>query len=357
VLTMGVEEEFLLLAQDGSVSPVASRVVQLAGLPEQIKPEFMAYQVETATTVCTRLDELRRDLVRLRLIAADTAERCGAILVASGSLPLTVESPRLPADSSRYHELARRFPDATASGATCACHVHIGIPNRELAVAVLARIRPWLPALLALTVNSPFAGGQDTGWASYRYHTQLRWPTFRPPGAWPSAERYDGVVRSLILAGAAMDTASVYFLARLSARYPTIEVRVADTCLDVEDTVLYAGVVRALVASVIDDVRNREKALPAPTGLLDAQLLAAAHGQLRIRLGRPAGPGDVVARLLARIAPYVATTDPADDVFTGLDRIRRDGAGADRQRRLWTGRPAEFIHSLAEATVPVAAVH
>jgi carboxylate-amine ligase len=80
MLTMGVEEEFLLMAagEDASVSPVASRVVKLAGLDDQIRPALMAYQVRTATAVCTRLDELRRDLVRLRLIAADAAERGGA---------------------------------------------------------------------------------------------------------------------------------------------------------------------------------------------------------------------------------------------------------------------------------------
>lgn len=352
MLTIGVEEEFLLLADDGSVSPTASRVVRLAGL-EQIKPEFMAYQVETATAVCTRLDELRRELVRLRLIAADAAERCGARLVATGVVPLTTP-PLMPVDNARYHELIRRFPDAIRGGVACACQVHIGIADRDLAVAVLARLRRWLPALLALTVNSPFAEARDTGWASYRYHTQRRWPTFRPPGAWASAEGYDGAVRALVASGAAIDTAGVYFLARLSARYPTIEVRVADTCLNAEDTVVYAGIVRALVASLIDDVGRREKAMPVPAPLIEAQLLTAAHGQTRIR---PAEQADVISQLLARIAPYLAATDPAGDIVAGIERIRRDGTGAERQRRMWAGRPAEFVRSLAEATIPVAAVH
>jgi carboxylate-amine ligase len=346
VLTMGVEEEFVLLADDGSVAPVASRVARLAGLAS-IKPELVAYQLETTTSVCTRLDELRRDLVRLRLIAADAAERCGARLVASGSVPLHGDPPFEPGESPRFHELARRFPHAITGGITSACQVHIGIPDRDLAVAVLARIRPWLPALLSLTVNSPFAGAADTGWASYRYHTQLRWPTFRPPGAWTDAQRYDGIVRALVASGAAMDTASVYFLARLSARFPTIEVRVADTCLDVSDTVMYAGIVRALVASLIDDIRRRQKAVPVPATLLEARLLTAAHGQMRIQ----ADP--VSARLLARITPYL--TEP-DEVLSGIERIRRHGTGAERQRRMSPERPAEFVRDLAEATIPLAAV-
>jgi carboxylate-amine ligase len=361
MLMMGVEEEFLLLAEDGSVSPVASRVVRLAG-QAGIRPAFMAYQVRTATAVCTRLDELRRDLVRSRLIAADSAERCGARLVAAGALPLSMDPPFAPGENPRYRELARRFPAAAAGGATCACHVHIGISDRDLAVAVLARLRPWLPALLALTVNSPFAGARDTGWASFRYHRQLRWPTFRLPGTWSDAERYDQVVRALVASGAAMDTAAVHMLARLSPRVPTIQVRVADTCLDVEDTVLYAGVVRALVASLIDDVQRREKVLPVPTALVEAQLLTAAHGQMRIRRGRTAGPADAlsaeaVARLLARVAPYLAASHGGEDVFAGIERLRREGTGAERQRRMWSGRPAAFVHSLAEATIPIATAH
>jgi carboxylate-amine ligase len=360
MLTMGVEEEFLLMAagEDTSVSPVASRVIKLAGLDDQIRPALMAYQVRTATAVCTRLDELRRDLVRLRLIAADAAERGGARLIACGVVPVSTTPPLAPGDHPRYRELTRRFPAAVAGGATCGCHVHIGIPDRDLAVAVLARIRPWLPALLALTVNSPFAGALDTGWASYRYHTQLRWPTFRPPGTWIDADRYDRVVRALVASGAAMDPAAVQMLARLSPRVPTLQVRVADTCLDVEDTVMYTEVVRALVASLIDDVRRREKVLPVPGALIEAQLLTAAHGQMRVRRGRPTTPDDAmrtgaVARLLARVTPYL---EASDDVFAGIERLWLDGTGAERQRRMHAERPAQFVRSLAEATVPVAGV-
>jgi len=362
VLTIGVEEEFLLLADDGSVAPVASRVVRSAGLPGLIKPEYMAYQVETSTAVCTRLDELGRDLVRLRLIAADAAERAGARLVAVGAVPVAAGPLLAPSPEPRYLELARRFPAATAAGGTCGCHVHIGVPDRDLAVAVLARMRIWMPALLALTVNSPFAGGLDSGWASYRYRSQLRWPTFRLPGIWPSADRYDRVVRSLVLSGAAMDPAGVYFLARLSPKYPTIEVRVADTCLRVEDTILFAGVVRALVASLVDDVRRRVKAVPMPADLIDAQLLTAAHGQVRVPAGRPGDPAEAaprgtVARLAAKIAPYLAGLDGADEIHAGLDRIHREGTGADQQRRMgaWPDQPREFVRALAEATIPLSA--
>jgi carboxylate-amine ligase len=341
---MGVEEEFLLLDPDGAVAPAAPDVVRRIGGDDRIKPEYMAYQLETVTSVCTGLDELRRELIRLRLVAAEAAEKAGVYLVASGSPPfLAGPLDALTADD-RYRNLARRFPQASAAGGTCGCHVHIGIPDREIAAAVLTRIRPWLPALLALTVNSPVAGDGDTGWSSHRYRMQLSWPTFVPPGVWPSAERYDQEVRSLVAAGGAVDAAGIYFLARLSARYPTIEVRVADTGLSVDDTVLFAGVTRALVATLIDDIRQRAKMLPPPGRLVSEQLLAVARGS--------AGE---TARLLAKITPQLDAAGDTGEVYAGVERLRREGTGAERQRRFWQkyGPTSGFVGALAAETVPL----
>ncbi|MCY1136844.1 YbdK family carboxylate-amine ligase [Actinoplanes sp. Pm04-4] len=347
VLTMGVEEEFLLLEPDGTPAPVAPAVVRRAGLDEQIKPEFMAYQVETATAVVTDLAGLGRELRRLRLIAAEAADREGVRLVASGAVPFASGPQVVVTDSERYRDLARRFPGAAAYGTACGCHVHIGVADRELATAVLTRLRPWLPALLALTVNSPIAGGGDTGWASYRYHAQMRWPTFRPPGIWAGADRYDEAVRALIATGAAADASGIYFLARLSPRYPTIEVRVGDTCLEAHDTVLFAAAVRALVATLIEDVRRRVKVLPEREATIRAHLLNAAFGHTG------------TAALLRRIEPELDRTGETDEVHAGFERLRRTGTGADRQRRLWRayGASKSFVDALAEATAPVAAVN
>ncbi|MFC6568992.1 carboxylate-amine ligase [Actinoplanes utahensis] len=344
---MGVEEEFLLLDPDGAVSPQAPAVMRNIGGDDRIKPEYMAYQVETTTSVCTGLGELRSELIRLRLIAAEAAEAAGVHLVASGSPPF----PGGPLDAlsadDRYTELARRFPEATAAGATCGCHVHIGVPDRELAAAVLTRIRPWLPGLLALTVNSPVAGASDTGWASYRYQTQLHWPTFRPPGVWPSAERYDREVRSLLAAGTAIDASGIYFLARLSARFPTIEVRVADTGLSVADTVLFASVTRALVATLVEDVEAGAKVAPPAGSLVSERLLAVARGG-----GRTGAEAD---RLLAKITPQLDAAGDTGEVYAEVERLRREGTGAQRQRMLFEryGPTSGFVAALAGETAPL----
>ncbi len=365
MLTVGVEEEFLLVEPAGAVAPVAAQVAESAGggagTGSRIVPEFMAYQLETATGVCTGLQELRAELGQLRLAAARAAERAGVRLVAVGAPPFAGGPLDALTDDPRYREMARRFPDAAGAGMTCACQVHVGVPDRDLAVDVLARLRPWLSTLLALTVNSPFAAGSDSGWSSGRYRSQLRWPTFRPPRCWTTAERYDRHVQELIARGVAMDPANVYYLARPSARYPTIEVRVADACLTVDDAVLLAGVVRALVATLIDDIHQGRATVPASSARIQASLLAAARDGMSTRETRrgrqpEAAATNLVARLLSTITPALEASADRDEIRAGLERVHRRGTGADRQRELWAraDTSAEFVASLAEATVPAA---
>ncbi len=353
MLTMGVEEEFLLLRPSGALAPVAADVLRLTGVDSPLTPEFMAFQLESATRVCTGLDELRSDLVRLRLLAARGAEKAGARLVSAGLPPFRAGVLGEVTADERYLELVRRFPHA--------CQVHVGVPDRDLAVKVLARLRPWLATLLALTANSPIAGSADSGWSSRRYRELLQWPTFRPPAAWTSADRYDRAVGALIARGAATDHASIYFLARLSPRYPTVEVRVADACLIAEDAVLLAAVVRALVATLMDDARRGQPIEPAATARVNASLLAAArHGistpGARLRDGSRVPRGALLARLQAEIMPALEATGDAEEVASGLGRIGRVGTGADRQRILWAraATPQAFVADLADAAVPVA---
>ena len=215
-----------------------------------VQLELMRFQFETATPVCSSLGEVGSELRRMRRLAASAAEHAGCRLVASGTLPYGRPGLAAVTDQPRYRELARRYGPRVADAGTCGCHVHVGVPSRDLGVQVLARLRPWLPPLLALSANSPVAGGRDTAWASWRHRVWSRWPTARPPAAWRCAAEYDAAVGRLIRRGAALDEASVYFLARLSPRYPTVEVRVADVCLDVDDAVLLAALVRALVATL-----------------------------------------------------------------------------------------------------------
>ena len=313
-ITLGVEEEFMLLDPSAGTAVLAGPdLARMLGGEPGVQQELMRFQVETATRVCTSLDDLGHELARLRRLAADAAASLGCRLVASGIAPYRAPGLAAVTDQPRYRELARYYgPLVAQAGGTCSCHVHVGVPSRDLGVQVLARLRPWLASLLAITANSPIADGHDTAWASWRYQAWSRWPTAAPPAVWPDAAAYDATVRRLIARGAALDEQSIYFLARLSPRYPTVEVRVADVCLDVGTAVLLAGLTRALVATGLAEARRGTPVPAAPARWVNAALAAAArHGLAGAGAdpftGLAADARSLRSRLLDHVYPALTT--------------------------------------------------
>ena len=340
-LTLGVEEEFLLLDPvTGESMPVAERVRDaLSGVARaQSRQEFRHSMVEMVTPVSLDLASLREHLVALRRAAARAADAVGARLVAVGATPVC-EAHRTVPDEPRYHDMSRRFGPVAHDPAVCGCHVHVGVPDRELAVRVCNHLRPWLPVVQALTANSPLHDGRDTGHASWRSMQLERWPSIGPTPHFDSAADYDATVQELITAGIMLDAAMVYWYARPSASYPTVEIRVGDVCPTVDDTVLVAGLVRALVATMIDEIRAD---VPAPR-IRDC-LVAAAHwraahdgldGELvDLRTGRPRPAWDLIDELLATVAPALTRHGDRELIMREAERLRRDGTGATRQRRI-----------------------
>ncbi len=358
-ITFGVEEEFLLLdPTTGSVALAAPDLLRMLDGDPGVQHELMRYQVEIATPVCAGLDEVGRELVRLRRLAAAGAARLGCRLVASGTAPYGTPGLAGLTDDSRYYELARRYGPVVADSGTCGCHIHVGIGSRDLGAQVLARLRPWLPSLLALTANSPIAGGRDTGWASWRYPLQSRWPTATPPALWRDAAAYDATVARLIRRGAAVDKRSVYFLARLSPRYPTVEVRVADVCLDVRTSVLLAGLTRALVATALNETRRGAPIAAAPVPQVKAALAAAARYGLAGPAvdpfsGRAADPRKLLSRLVDYVYPALDERGDTGTVTALLRRLNRLTTGAGRQQALFSraGSARAFVAALAQATL------
>lgn len=357
-LTFGVEEEFLLLDPvRGRPVPAAPQLLRLLRNEAGPRAELMNYQLETATAVCTSTAQLSQELRRLRALAAAAARARDCRLVATAVAPYGASGLSALTDMPRYRGLAVRHPTLTALSGVCGCQVHVGVPTRDLGVQVLSRLRPWLATLLAISANSPIADGHDTGCASHRYGLVSYWPTARPPEQWKDAAEYDRAVRRFLRRGAAMDERSIYFLARLSPRYPTVEVRVADTCLDVETTLLLASLVRALVATALADVRSGRPLPPAPRAWVTGGLLAAARNGLTGPgvdpfTGRTVPSWDLVSGLLDQVGKTLADLGDSATVTAQLDRLREHGTGAERQRRLWkrTGPAADLVAGLAAIT-------
>ncbi|GLW05400.1 putative glutamate--cysteine ligase 2 [Microtetraspora sp. NBRC 13810] len=339
-LTVGVEEEFLLIdPETGQVLPVCEDVRSRLGGPEaeQVVSELAQFQIETNSGVHTDLRRLEEELLRLRRTVGEAAAGCGARLAACGTALFGhTDLPPLT-HSARYRNMRRHYRDILRGQGVCGCHVHVGIEDREEAVQVSNHVRPWLPVLQALTSNSPISYGHDTGYASWRAIVWGRWPSTDPPPFFHSAEHYDALVAGLGDAGVILDEGMVYWQVRLSRTWPTMEFRLSDSCATAGEAVLLAGLIRALSATALADVRAGVAPPEVDQTLLSAACWGAARGGLEgenldLLSGARVPVWESVGRLLDRVRPALAVTGDLPLVVSGLDRLRRHGSGAVRQR-------------------------
>ncbi|MDT5041287.1 MAG: glutamate---cysteine ligase / carboxylate-amine ligase [Actinoplanes sp.] len=359
LLTLGVEEEYLLVdvTEPHGVEAVEQTFDELPDdLRESVQHEYMRSQIEVATPPQLELDELHRALLRLRQDVAAAALRAGARLVAVGAAPAPGPATRL-VDRPRYHRMRERYGDLSPGPGLNGMHVHVSIPDPETGVQVLNHLRPWLPILQAATANSPLFEGRDTGYASWRSMMWERWPTVGPTPYLRSHEHYETLVSDLIASGAMLDEGMLYWYARLSANYPTVEIRIGDVCPTLDETLLLAALTRALVATILPRVREGVPAPDVPHPLLMAAHWRAAHDgleglnlDLATRQPRPAW--NLFRQVFDYVRPELERHGDLAVVSDLIGRLRAKGTGAARQRALLAqrGSVSDVVDWLAVAT-------
>ncbi|MFJ6694893.1 glutamate--cysteine ligase [Streptomyces sp. NPDC091272] len=341
--TMGVEEEFLLAdRRTRRTVPKASAVMdatrEVVGAAH-VELEFSPVQLETVSAVCADAQALEKEITRLRGAAAAQAQLRDCFLVAAGAPVLGDPGPPPVQDRPRYGQIHQHFGPLGRDQCVGACHVHIGVDDPEEAVRVVNHLRVWAPLLLALSANSPFWNGSDTGYASWRTLLWDRWPSSGPPPVLESAEHYESIVSAVVRSGAAMDPAMIYWQIRPSRHVPTVEVRVADVMPEVADTVAYALLVRALVSVSLDRVREGRPAPGVPeTVLRAASWCAARHGMTGSLLDTcrpealPVPAWQLADSLMALVEPRLTAWGDLRTVSAWLLDLRERGTGATRQR-------------------------
>lgn len=336
--TVGVEEEFLLADPiTGAPSPRNVEVASAAadvGIDLQL--ELTRCQVEINTGVHTRTPELLDDLRRLRRSVASCAEKHGARLLAV-AVPPTVPDAYPVTDTPRYRLIEHHFGMLAHEQGLCGCHVHVGVPSRDIAVRVGNYLRPWLPVLLSLTANSAVYRATDTGYASWRSIMWRRWPSAGPPPFFDSLADYDDMVQMMFASGSILDTAMVYWDVRPSATYPTVEVRVSDVPATVEETALLATLIRAAVVMAQTAIHDGLPPPPVPTEILRAAYWKAARSGLDgDGLDTISGLALPAHTLLAGLVDYLtpALEQSGDQQFVAdtVDAVLARGNGARRQR-------------------------
>ncbi|MEU5548837.1 MULTISPECIES: glutamate--cysteine ligase [unclassified Micromonospora] len=359
LLTVGVEEEFLLVDPDGGAAvPAVEAVMEQvpAELHGQVEREFQTSQIEIGSPPGLELSSIRHSLALLRAGLADAAERAGARLLAIGTGPIDGPVPPV-VDKPRFDRMIERYRLLVPGPGNNGMHVHVGVPDPDTGVQVLNHVRPWLPILHAVTTNSPFSAGEDTGYASWRSIEWERWPSVAPTPFLTSHHHYRRLIDQLIGSGVMLDEGMLYWYARLSAKYPTVELRIGDVCPTVDDAVLVAGLVRALVATALDDIAAGRPPLPADHHLLVGAHWRAAHDGMEgdavdLATGELRPAWDLLNQLVGRLGPALDRHGDLAEVTELLDRLREHGTGATRQRAVFarTGRLEDVVADVARQT-------
>lgn len=354
--TFGMEEELLLVSPEtGEPVPLASGLLEGYKRPAGpgggpvLTAEFQQEMIEVVTPPHATMATLEADIILGRAMADAEARRVGVRAAALGTSPLPTDPH--PVQLRRFIAMTEEYGLTAREQLTCGCHIHVAVDSDDEGVAVLDRIRTWLPVLSALSANSPFWHGQDSGYASYRAQVWSRWPSAGPLDILGSPDAYHQLVHDMVSTGVLLDEGMVYFDARLSRHYPTVEIRIADVCLRPQNAVLLAGIARGLVETAAREWRAGVPPVAVPTELVRLATWKASRWGLRGELLdpltlQPAAALAVVNVLLDHIREALEDMGDLGRVEELVDDVLAVGTGASRQ--------LEVLHRAGELEAVVA---
>jgi len=328
-LTLGVEEELLLVDEDCGLVAAGEEVLE--GIDSEycksVSTEIFSTQIELKTGICEEPSQAARELTEVRRAITAT----GARLMGSGVYPAQAGEPQL-VEKARYESVKKDLASLLATP-PCGLHVHVGMPDPETAVAVANAMRHHLPLLAALTGNSPFRDGADTGLASARAAAVRSYPRFELPRAFRDYEDFLRVADQLIAAAGAPDYTYIWWDVRPHPNLGTVEVRGMDIQAAPEGNAAIGALIQALAAKEIDR--------PGAPGLTreaieESYFQAERYGlQARLMIDESsAAPAAEVARaILDEVRPYAEQLGGAG-ALEEIERIVSEGNGADHQRRV-----------------------
>lgn len=341
----GIEEEYFV--NDAAKRDVAKNKIKefftscRAQLSDEIHPEMLEPQIEIATKPMTDFADARDRLSGLRASVGTIARDYNLSIMASGTHPLAVWS-RVRANNAQPH-YGKVMHDLQMIGSRtvlCGMHVHVEVPDLSARVDIMNRIQPYLPLLLALSTSSPFWQAQRTGLLGYRLAAYRELPRTGLPDLFDGAEDYQRYINTLVAARAIENSSYVWWVIRPSLKHPTLELRVADSCTRVDDTIAIAALYRCLVRRLSLDLKLNAGQTGASRAINDENSWRAMrygiHGSFVDEKTRSAKP---VRELLDEVLDMIA--DDAKEL--GCERevdlarwIVARGTSADRQLTLYT---------------------
>jgi carboxylate-amine ligase len=310
--TLGIEEEYFLVdrttrdvVDDPPPEMLADCEALLAG---QVSPEFLRSQIEIGTRVCTSLAEARADLRHLRRTVAAVAARHGMAPVAAATHPFARWDAQKTTERRRYADLQDDLQGVVRRLAICGLHVHIGLPDDELRIDLMNQASYFLPHLLALSTSSPFWRGENTGLKSYRLAVFDELPRTGMPERFDSWGEYRRHVTVMTNAGLIEDATKLWWDLRPSERFPTLEMRIADSCTALEDSLSIAALFRCLLRMLWRLKRENQRWRIYARMLIDenrwlAQRYGVDRGLVDFGRGRIVPYAELLEEILTLIEP------------------------------------------------------
>ncbi|MFL6536720.1 MAG: carboxylate-amine ligase [Chthoniobacterales bacterium] len=336
--TLGIEEEFAIV--DPETRELRSHIQEILEggkvlLKEQIKPEMHQSVVELGTEICTSIDNAREHVIELRSKLASLANKANLRIASVGTHPFSNWHDQLITEGDRYKQIVKDMQRLARANLIFGLHVHVGIPTRESAIHVMNQARYFLPHIYALSVNSPFWIGHDTGLKGYRLKVFERFPRTGIPDAFESLSEYEDYCKLLVKTGCIDNAKKIWWDIRLHPFFDTLEMRVCDAQSRVDDTLAIAALIQAIIARLHKLLNQNITFRLYRRRLLDENRWRAARYGIDGKLIDFGKQTEVEARsliheLLDFIAPEVDELGSHREV-AHIERILREGTGADRQ--------------------------
>ena len=343
--TIGVEEEYMVV--DPATRELTShkqKIVEAAqwDLTDRVKAEMHQAVVEVETSVCTSIGELEKDIRSLRTSIRQIAGDHGFAIGASGTHPFSKWESQLITESPRYFQIITEMQDAARSNLIFGLHVHVGMESREMAIHIANSVRYFLPHIFALSTNSPFWEGRSTGFKSFRSKVFDKFPRTGIPDFFESIEEYDNYVRLLVKTNCIDNAKKIWWDLRVHPFYNTVEFRICDIPLTVDETIAIATLFQGVCAKLYKlRMQNMNYIIYKRSLVNENKWRASRYGidGLMIDFGKEM---EVNTRaLILELVDFI--DDVVDDLGSrhGLELVKKildRGTGADRQLEVYNQR-------------------
>ena len=365
-ITLGIEEEFFLVDPESrdliaDPNPEIFAACQAAAGEHKVVHEFLRSQIETNTRVCASMDELRTALIETRRLVIEAAEAQGAWVMATSTHPFADWHAQSETPRERYRDFAMTYQESVRRLLVGGMHIHAGFGDPDSRIRVMTALRRHLPLLHALSASSPFNSGRETGFKSYRLNLFGALPRTSLPPALHSCADYDLLVedyRALQFIG---DGSELWWDARPSAKYPTLEMRICDICTRFEDALTIAALYASLIRKLLrEDARDSLPWEPPTELIAENRWLASRYGVLAFlgdsAFGERVDIGEYAERLVEEVAEDAQALG-CEAELRRVPNIIREGAGADRQidlfrlRRLEGDSEAQALNAVVDLAV------